>query len=63
MYLTSDNAKEIKAEERAYQAWEREQKNRILAMSNVQKKQRAWNELFPPFVHDESYLLDKSMIF
>jgi hypothetical protein len=56
MYFTEDNAKEIKAEERAYTLWEREQKNLILNMGNVQKKQSLWNKLFTPTVLTDEYL-------
>jgi hypothetical protein len=51
-----DSVKDIKAEERAYTLWEREQKNRIFAMSNVQRKQAAWNKLFPQVEHSDDYL-------
>lgn len=40
--------KEIQAEEKAYAQWEKEEKNRILAMSNEERKQEAWYKLFPP---------------
>jgi len=56
MYHTIKNAKEIKAEERAYRDWERQEKNRILNMSNVQKKQEAWRQLFPQVTHSDDYL-------
>jgi hypothetical protein len=61
MYLTIDNAKEIKAEERAYQAWEREQKNKILAMNNFDKKRTAWKLLFPQVEHSEDWMLQATM--
>lgn len=35
------------AEDRAYQQWENEKKNNILKMTNPEKKQEKWNELFP----------------
>jgi hypothetical protein len=61
MYLTIDNAKEIKAEERAYQVWEREQKNKILAMNNFDKKRAAWKLLFPQVEHSEQWELSVSI--
>ena len=39
----------IKAEEKAYDNWEREEKNRIFRMNSTLKKQSAWNSLFPKF--------------
>jgi hypothetical protein len=61
MYHTIKNAKEIKAEERAYRDWERQEKNRILNMSNVQKKQTAWSLLFPQVEHSEQWELSVSI--
>ena len=61
MYLTIDNTKEIKAEERAYQVWEREQKNRILAMNNFDKKRAAWKLLFPQVEHSDDWMLQANM--
>lgn len=43
---------EVQAEERGYQAWLREQKNKILAMP-AHKKQAAWNRIFPPYQPSE----------
>ena len=57
MYYTRYNAKEINAEEQAYQQWESEQKSRILSMYNVNKKQAAWNRLFPHVEHDPTWEL------
>ena len=45
--IEPDTVKEIKAEEKAYSRWEREQKNLILSMSNIEKKQKMWHKLFP----------------
>lgn len=47
---------EVQAEEWGYKKWEREQKNRILAMHDQKKKQEAWNKLFPVMVLDDSWL-------
>jgi hypothetical protein len=52
----ADSARDAKVEEKAYQTWEREQKNIILGMSNVQKKQSMWNKLFTPTVLTDEYL-------
>ena len=48
-----DTLNQISREERGYREWEREQKNRILSMSNVQKKQVLWRELFPQPIYSE----------
>lgn len=37
----------IEAEERGYDKWFREQKNRILRMTNTERKQKEWNKLNP----------------
>lgn len=46
--LDGDEVNTRNQEERAYFKWEREQKNRILNMSNVARKVKAWRALFPP---------------
>ena len=55
--MTLDTIQEMQREERAYTEWEREQKNRILAMSNLQKKQTAWNKLFPKMERSDDWML------
>lgn len=45
--IDPDTVKEIKAEERAYELWEKDIKNRIHRMSNPERKQREWNKYFP----------------
>ena len=47
---------EVQAEESAYRKWERAEKNRILAIHDIKKKQEAWNKLFPVMVLDDSWL-------
>jgi hypothetical protein len=59
--MTAEDINTINLEEKAYQSWVREQKNRILAMSNVQKKQAAWRLLFPQVEHSEGWELTVSM--
>lgn len=54
--MTIDTIMEMQAEERAYRTWEREEKNRILALTNTQKKQTLWSKLFPPFQSDDSWM-------
>lgn len=49
---------EVQTEEYGYRKWEREQKNRILAMHNVEKKREAWSKLFPTMVLDDAWLND-----
>lgn len=55
-----DTFNQITVEERGYREWEREQKNRILSMSNVQKKQVLWRQLFPQPTYPEKI---ESMVF
>ena len=38
---------ELNEEDRLVRAWEKEERNRILRMSNPKKKQVEWNLLFP----------------
>lgn len=47
---------EVQSEESAYRKWERAEKNRILAMTNQQKKRDAWSKLFPVMVLDDAWL-------
>lgn len=55
-----DSANLAYQEEQAQRAWEREEKNRILNMTNVQKKQSLWNRLFPQPTYSEEV---NSMVF
>ena len=52
-----DSVKDIKAEERAYQTWVKDEKNRILSMSNTVKKQREWRKLYPQVESSEGWEL------
>ena len=54
------SANEVYREDQAQRTAEREEKNRILAMSNVQKKQALWNRLFPQPTYSEEV---NSMVF
>lgn len=51
-----DSAVTVYQEEQEYKKWEREQKNKILAMRDPQKKQKMWRELFPTMTLDDEYL-------
>ncbi len=44
--LEPDTVKEIKAEERAYEQWERETKNHILSIANPERKRKLWQKYF-----------------
>lgn len=44
---TEDDCNTIVKEERAYQTWEKEQRNRILNMTNPVRKQEEWHKLYP----------------
>ena len=46
------------AEDRAYHKWENKKKNTILAMTNPEKKQQKWNELFPVQELDLDWMLN-----
>jgi hypothetical protein len=57
MYIKDeDDVNTIIAEHRAYKAWEREQKNKILDMTNSQRKQQLWSQLFTPTRMTDDYL-------
>lgn len=45
--LDIDTYNDIAVEEKGYRKWEREERNRILNMTNTKRKQVAWNDLFP----------------
>jgi hypothetical protein len=51
--MTPETINEINREEYVYQQWLREQKNKILAMHDVKKKQAAWHRIFPPYQPSE----------
>ena len=44
---TEDDANTVHQENMAYSIYEKEERNRRLAMTNPQKKQIAWKSLFP----------------
>jgi len=50
-------------EEQAYKKWEREEKNRILSMTDTRRKQQAWKHFFPIMTLDDSYLNNTDNIF
>ena len=52
-----DIIKEINAENYAYSRWEREQKNKILAMHDTKKKQKAWQRLFSRTEQSDEWML------
>lgn len=54
---------DLKAEEKAYFNWVKEQKLHILNMTDSTKKQQAWSLLFPKWKQDESYLENDSGVF
>ena len=49
---------ELNAEDRAYAQWVRAKENRILAMSNPQRKREEWRKLHPKRDHSDDWLLD-----
>ena len=42
-----DTLNQIKAEERQYEQWQINERNRILRVSDQKRKQEMWNKLFP----------------
>jgi hypothetical protein len=54
--IDADSVKDIKAEERAYQIWVKDEKNRILSMTDSRRKQEAWKLLFSQMVMSDDYL-------
>lgn len=52
-----DSVNTLVAEDRAYRNWEREEKNKIFHMVSEQRKQEAWNKLFPQVEHSEGWEL------
>ena len=53
-----DAVNTLLAEDKVYRRWEREQKNRLLAMTNWKRKQELWREMFGVVQDpDDSYLL------
>jgi len=51
--IDADTVNEINSENYQYSKWEREQKNIILGMSNVARKQTLWTQLFPRPTYSE----------
>lgn len=55
--MDTDTLNLIHKEESQYYKWVNEEKNRILRMTNTERKQKEWSLLFPKMVHDDSYLM------
>jgi hypothetical protein len=55
--MEPDTVQQLNLEERAYYAWVRAEKNRILSMTDSQKKQAAWNKIVSPFVSSDDWML------
>jgi len=53
--------KETKAEESAVAKWERELKNKILNMTNVEKKQELWKQNFPVMTLSDEWMTEAVM--
>lgn len=51
--MDTDLENEMNAEQRHYNNWVREEKNRILKLNNTSRKQSLWNELFPQAKYSE----------
>ena len=51
-----DSANTAVLEERAYQTWVKDEKNRILNMTDSRRKQEAWKLLFTQMERSDNYL-------
>lgn len=60
--MTPELINEVNAENYQYSRWEREQKNKILALTDTRKKQSLWNALFPKMTHDDAWM-DNATVF
>lgn len=54
--MDEDNYNLLYRENQVYNNWVREQKNRILSMTNAVKKQIEWSKLFTPVTRSDDYL-------
>jgi hypothetical protein len=53
---TAEDINTINKEEAGIRAELKKQKNRVLKMTNIKKRQEAWSALFPKRTQDDSYL-------
>jgi len=51
------SANDVVLEERAYQTWVKDEKNRILSMNDSRRKQEQWRLLFPQVESSDDWLL------
>lgn len=49
-----DTINQIAAEERQYQKWVQQEKNRIFSLPTYEKKKAAWDKLFPKLEIDDN---------
>lgn len=56
-----DMINEQNRENYLYPQWEREQKNKILAMHDTKKKQTAWQRLFPRTESSDDWMLNANV--
>lgn len=54
--MDEDYRNTINAEDRQYRQWVREEVNRILDITNYDRKRSEWKKLFPPFERSDDYL-------
>lgn len=57
-----DTLMEVDSEARQYEIWEQKKKKQILQMTDSQKKQESWNELFPRMTHNDNWL-EEAVVF
>jgi hypothetical protein len=60
--MDTETLMEVESEFRQYEIWKQKKKNQILNMTDSVKKQKRWNELFPRFTQDDSWL-EEAVVF
>jgi len=55
--IDEDTVNTVNKENYAYTLWEREKKNKILAMSDSVKKQEVWRKYFPLVERSDEWML------
>lgn len=59
--ITPEDVNQANNESYQYAQWERAEKNRILSISNNDRKQKEWSRLFPTFKSDDSWMLEANV--
>jgi hypothetical protein len=56
--MSPETINEVNAENYQYQKWERELKNKILSIHDIQKKQKLWRENFPVMTLNDDWMYE-----